>query len=839
VRLKLPRHHIRGQLLALFAVLLLAGASVLVLDEVAQYRARQSLESLQEHSLGRLRALKGVADGYTLGVVDTTFKVRNYLIDWPDGVAALDRAQASIDRNWQALQAMPHGGGQHALFLQAAQARQRADRAAARLRAILQRRDIGELGRFADTELYPAIDPVTTRLQSLSDMAMVEAEAVVRADVRRAYYTSALRIGLSLLAFLVAAIAGRRILSNAYRGIEGLTRLAHRMREHDYVAAPGKRPRGELGEVMDAFLDMRADVLRFETELTDQLVRNEQVRDQLEQRERILQEMVDAAKRLENELRESEARAHEANHAKSAFLASMSHEIRTPMIGVTGMVEVLAHTRLDADQRRALNIIQSSAHSLLQIIGDILDFSKIEAGRLDLQPAATRLSRVLQGAVANFSGSASSKGLTLGCQVDERIAAAHYADALRLRQILSNFLSNAIKFTERGSVQATLEWRGSSEVDGEVRDHLCFSVADTGIGIDPRAQARLFQPFAQADAETTRRFGGTGLGLAICRRLAQLMGGEVAMESVAGLGTTMRLMVDLPRAPLAEVAAEPVPAGASADFALRSLPSVEDAERERSLVLLVDDHPTNRLVIARQLALAGFASEAAEDGESGLEAWRSGRYALLLSDVHMPRMDGYELARRIRAEETGHGLERTPIVALTASALKGEAERCLAAGMDDYLAKPVSIASLAAALQRWLPHVAGPAPGSPDEPERLPQLEHPPPLDPAVLDALAGGNPGEVRALLDDFLASTALDIAELESAREAGEFAEITRQAHKIKGAARMVGAVELAQSADLLEGAARAGDWPLVAPLATDLVTAVERLRRHVAERYCAPLH
>jgi CheY-like chemotaxis protein/HPt (histidine-containing phosphotransfer) domain-containing protein/anti-sigma regulatory factor (Ser/Thr protein kinase) len=414
------------------------------------------------------------------------------------------------------------------------------------------------------------------------------------------------------------------------------------------------------------------------------------------------------------------------------------------------------------------------------------------------------------------------------------VAPAHYADALRLRQVLANFLSNAIKFTERGNVQATLEWRGSSEIDGAIHDHLCFSVSDSGIGVDAEAQTRLFQPFAQADADITRRFGGTGLGLAICRRLAQLMGGDVSMESVPGLGTTMRLMVALPRAPLSEVAAEPIPAGASAEFALRSLPSVEEAETERSLVLLVDDHPTNRLVIARQLALAGFASEAAEDGESGLDAWRSGRYALLLSDVHMPRMDGYELARRIRAEETERGLVRTPIVALTASALKGEAERCLAAGMDDYLAKPVSIASLAAALQRWLPHVAGAAQGMQDEPVRLPQLDHPPPLDPSVLDALTGGNHADVRALLDDFLASTAQDMAELDVARNAGEFVELTRQAHKVKGAARMVGAVEMAQCADQLEGAARAGDWSSVAPLAADLATAAERLRRLVAERY-----
>jgi signal transduction histidine kinase/CheY-like chemotaxis protein/HPt (histidine-containing phosphotransfer) domain-containing protein len=824
-------------LLALFGVLLLAGATVLLLDELAQNRARQSLESLQANSLGRLRALKGVADGYTLGVVDTTFKVRNYLIDWPDGVVALDRAQVSIERNWQALQAMPHEGRQHQLFAQANQARQRADRAAARLREILLRRDIGELGRFADTELYPAVDPVTTRLQSLSDLAMVEAEEVVRADVRRAYYTSALRVGLSLLAFLVAAFAGRRILSNAYRGIGSLVHLAHRMRDHDYVAAPGGRPRGELGEVMDAFLAMRGDVLRFETELTDQLMRNEQVREELEERERVLQEMVDAATRLERELRDSEARAHEANHAKSAFLAAMSHEIRTPMIGVTGMVEVLAHTRLDADQRRALNIIQSSARSLLQIIGDILDFSKIEAGRLELHPQATRLSAVLQGVVANFSGSASSKGLSLGCQVDERVAPAHYADALRLRQILSNFLSNAIKFTERGSVQATLEWQGSEESDGAIRDRLCFSVADTGIGVAAQAQARLFQPFAQADVETTRRFGGTGLGLAICRRLAGLMGGEVVMESVPGLGTTMRLTLLLARAPLSEVAVEPAPAGATADFALRSLPGIDEAERERSLVLLVDDHPTNRLVIARQLALAGFASESAEDGEAGLEAWRSGRYALLLSDVHMPRMDGYELARRIRAEETARGLGRTPIVALTASALKGEAERCLAAGMDDYLAKPVSIAALAGALQRWLPHLGEPLPGMADEQPQLPQLDHPPPLDPSVLETLTGGDLADARALLEDFLASTAHDIARLESARDAGEFPELAREAHKVKGAARIVGAVELAQVADLLEAAARSADWASVSPLAADLATAAERLRRHVAERYRPP--
>jgi CheY-like chemotaxis protein/HPt (histidine-containing phosphotransfer) domain-containing protein len=267
----------------------------------------------------------------------------------------------------------------------------------------------------------------------------------------------------------------------------------------------------------------------------------------------------------------------------------------------------------------------------------------------------------------------------------------------------------------------------------------------------------------------------------------------------------------------------------------RSLPTVEEAERERSLVLLVDDHPTNRMVIARQLALAGYASEAAEDGEAGLQKWRSGRYALLLSDVHMPRLDGYELARTIRAEEARDGRARTPIVALTASALKGEAERCLAAGMDDYMAKPVGIPALTAALQRWLPHTI-PAAVDAATPvaTALPQLAHPPALDPVTLDALTGGNAAVARELLDDFLASTVQDLAELDSARAAGDLPALTRQAHKIKGAARMVGALEVAETAGQLEASGRGEEWPAILPLAADLATAAERLRRFVDQRY-----
>ena len=524
------------------------------------------------------------------------------------------------------------------------------------------------------------------------------------------------------------------------------------------------------------------------------------------------------------------------------------------MIGVTGtgMIEVISHTQLDAEQRRSLNVIQASAETLLRIIGDILDFSKIEAGRMEIEPVPTSLPDLMRSVVANYAGSASSKGLTLTCEVDPRIAPAHYADPVRVRQVIGNFLSNAIKFTERGSVTAAVELRKHDAADGALgSDVLLLRVTDTGIGISEQAQARLFQPFSQAEVDTTRRFGGTGLGLAISRRIGELMGGEVEMESVPGVGTSMRLVVKLHRAPPEELPDATSPGRQVAGFSPRRLPTLAEAECERSLVLLVDDHATNRQVIQRQLALAGYASETAEDGVEGLERWRSGRFALLLSDVHMPRMDGYQLARAIREEEVQRGLPRVPIVALTASALKGEAERCLEAGMDDYMAKPVGVPTLGACLQRWLPHTAASQPvpvaqGASIQAANnaqmvameagLPQLAHPATLDPAVLADLTGGDATEIRLLLADFLDSTGDDLAQLEHLRTAGDLSGMTRQAHKIKGAARLVGALELAEAAALLETAGRSGDWASVLPLSVDVATTAERLRLDVAARWPA---
>jgi len=972
LRFRKPSMGIRQQLLGLFGLFLLTGATVQSIAEWSQYEARESLQQMKDFSLRRMRYIKGVSDVYGLDVVDTTFRVRNNLITWDQGTAVIDRARAKVERNWRALEPMPRGPEEQALFLQVKQARVRADAAMATLRDILGRRDLPALGRFADTELYPSIDPVTTRMVKWADLALVDAEYIVHAEVERTRRTSVVRIGLSLLALTIALLIARRLLRNVYRGVESLTTVAAGLRRHDFTEAdPPYRPRGELGEVMDAFIDMRREVMRFESDLKGQLAVNEAVRKELEHRETLQRSLLNAAQvavlvmdgqgrwimynpfaermlgwrpeeilgrvprhggaplpddspmlvpgsevervaaaleektgqrvprdwramymlaatnqppreanlvhrdgylvpvvlamaafedetgqpaglivvatdlserhALEEALRNSETRANEANIAKSAFLAAMSHEIRTPMIGVTGMVEILAHTQLDPEQRRALNIIQSSAESLLQIIGDILDFSKIEAGRLEIAPVPVDVARVMRMTVANFGGSASSKGLLLRCDIDERVAPAYIADGLRLRQILSNFLSNAVKFTEAGSVEAALEWQEADRAAGPLGgDRLRFRVTDTGIGVGEAQLKRLFEPFSQADSDTTRRFGGTGLGLAICRRLADLMGGTVTMESAPGVGTTLCLELTLPRADPADVAPEPERI-ATGTLVPRHLPSVEEAERDRSLVLLVDDHPTNRAVIARQLALAGYASEPAEDGEQGLARWRSGRFALVLSDVHMPKMDGYQLARAIREEEAREHRARTPIVALTAAALKGEAERCLAAGMDDYLAKPVGIPALAATLGRWLPHTqpvpepadrdADPAPAAP---RPLPQTERPSPIDLQVLDALTHGDAGETRALLDDFLASTATDLASLEAARNAGESVAIAREAHKIKGAARIVGAVELGEAAGALEAAARGQDGGPVPALVADVATAVHRLALWVEGRW-----
>ena len=395
------------------------------------------------------------------------------------------------------------------------------------------------------------------------------------------------------------------------------------------------------------------------------------------------------------------ARAHEAavtaDRAKDVFLATMSHEIRTPMNGVLGLLELLSLSDLKPEQSAQVDTVRESAHSLLRIIDDLLDFSKIEAGKLDLYPESTSVARVVSLVAESFQGTASSKKLLLEGRVDPRIPHHLWVDGLRLRQILNNLVSNALKFTDHGKVTVSAVLVDNEGDYAVVR----FEVSDTGIGIKPEDQERLFQPFMQAAAWTTRRYGGTGLGLSICRRLATMMGGDIELKSEPGRGSTFALRLRLKR--VEAETPEPAPVARPMRIASkREAPNVATAEREGKLVLVADDHPINRMVLQRQLASIGYASEAAEDGRQALEMWRTGRFAMIFSDCHMPELDGYQLTQAIRQEERVRGW-RTPIIAFTANAMAGEAEQCIAAGMDDYLAKPVQISELAAKVETWLP----------------------------------------------------------------------------------------------------------------------------------------
>ena len=527
---------------------------------------------------------------------------------------------------------------------------------------------------------------------------------------------------------------------------------------------------------------------------------NQDLESKVEQRTVDLRTTVATLEVLEQELVKREADARAANEAKSTFLASMSHELRTPLIGVTGMLEILGATQLDAEQRQIAAIIRESSQSLLQIIGDILDFSKIEAGKLELAPQTFSARDLVEAVAQVFNSACSAKGLDFVVKLDPDIAPAHVADVLRIRQVLNNFMSNAVKFTERGSI--TLRLRRLESRNGH--ESLAFEVEDTGIGISLENQAKLFEPFTQAEASTTRRFGGTGLGLAISRRLAELMGGSLTMQSGPGQGTLMTLMLDLVVGNVEDLAKAGVLDPARTVKA-RPAPSIETAVQERGLVLLAEDHPTNRIVLTQQVNRAGFALEVAEDGQEAFEKWQSGRYALLLTDLHMPRMDGYQLTRAVREWEQKHELLRSPILALTANAMGGEAERCLELGMDDYLIKPVTIPLLASKLQEWMPHVkfnasSGAALTDADhDPEWMPGV------DSKVLLDLCGGNADSAKEILADFIATTKADLAVLRDAVVQQDKPGIVRQAHRIKGSAAMIGAKDLAGRARRLEAYAK----------------------------------
>ena len=483
--------------------------------------------------------------------------------------------------------------------------------------------------------------------------------------------------------------------------------------------------------------------------------------------------------------------AEAANKAKSAFLAMMSHEIRTPMNAILGNAGLLDVAALNPAERESVETIESAGQTLLSLINDVLDFSKIEADRMDLERIGFAPAKLVRSVVSLFGITAANKGITLSADIDPAIPAVLAGDPHRLRQVLSNLVGNAIKFTADGGVTVRVLVADGGADATTVR----FEVSDTGIGIDDEGRARLFSPFVQVDASTTRRFGGTGLGLAICKKLVGLMGGQIDVDSAVGAGSTFWFTACLPAPTEAEVA-----------YALSADAPVErSAELAGARVLVAEDNIANKRLVERLLARLGVEATIVGDGLDAVAAVRGGGFDLVLMDCHMPEMDGFDATRIIRNEGC-----LIPIIALTANAMGGDRETCLAAGMDDYLPKPIVPADLAASLRRWLPEdrAVADAPAVATAPS--------PRQDGAVIDhaKIAGlcaldpdGSLGFLAGMVEGYESTVAETVPDIREALAARDPHALEEAAHKLKGCVANLGAYRVNDCAVRLISMARAG--------------------------------
>lgn len=569
--------------------------------------------------------------------------------------------------------------------------------------------------------------------------------------------------------FLILLLAQRiYLVTRILRPIRVVANAAGRLARGDLAARVPRVGSGEIALLGHAFNEMAGTIQARESELGA------------------------ARSRLE----EAANQAQEASALKSRFLANMSHEIRTPLNGLVGMTNLLAETELNEEQREYVDAAQASADVLLTVVNDVLDIGKIEAGRIELEHREFDLPEMVEATCSLMASSARSKGLELRPMIHGDVPGIVRGDRTRVSQILTNLISNAVKFTGRGDVAIEVRLAGRNDDTADV----AFEVRDTGIGIAAEDIDRLFEAFVQAEAGTTRQFGGTGLGLAICQQLTRMMGGTISVESDPGVGSAFTFTI-----PLELVGAEPAgtrPAGdgpgRATDETTRSgLPGAlvrlptHPGWRPGSRILVAEDQPVNWMLMARMLAKRGLIAVNAPDGRRAVEMLSEDRYDLVLMDCHMPVLDGYGSARVIRDREQARGGPRIPILGITASATVADRDRCLAAGMDDYLTKPVSATALDSALSRWLP------------PAETPVLDE---TRLAELAALFSSQElADMRANLSSEVEG---QLERMTVAISRGDVTALAEAAHRITNSGRMIGADELTDAAIELEQLARTAE-------------------------------
>ncbi len=525
-----------------------------------------------------------------------------------------------------------------------------------------------------------------------------------------------------------------------------------------------------------------------------------------------------------------------ANRAKSNFLANMSHEIRTPLNGVIGMAQLLEHTEQSAEQHEYTRTIVKSAQSLLTIVNDILDFSKVEAGQLAIDPMPFQPQQLIADLHAAFTPQAQVNGNQFSVDVSPELPRHLIGDAGRLRQILSNLLSNATKFTRNGSITLTVSSTPIATVNGESeRVGLCYEVSDTGMGMSAETLAGLFSPFYQADASITRRFGGTGLGLSICQRLAHLMGGDIRAESTLGQGSRFILTLPFARDPAPkEVSAKPVviastssidraidrsmeraeaavPTSSPSSSAVPQRLTLGDSTDAPPHILVVDDNTTNQIVAQRMLTRMGVVSTIANDGREALRLLGEHRFQAVLMDCQMPVMDGYEATRHIRAGAAGSHNVKLPIIAITANAMTGDRELCLDAGMNDFIAKPLVFDVLRRTLEQWLTPAVSDDPGTTERTTKGTTVVPPsaatkktaPQFDEKTLLGLAMNDRELAIELVTTALEDLHRHHHELEQSLAENDLSTAKRHAHTLKSLCAQCGGLRLSERYTALENA------------------------------------